>query len=72
MALRQTFSAKEKDSFRRIIETCFRQEVGLSAPLPDEMADLIQMGILDSMAWVSFLRAVETASGISDLASGLN
>jgi 3-oxoacyl-[acyl-carrier-protein] synthase-3 len=63
---------EEQDSLRRIVETCFRQEAGVSAPLPGEKVDLIQAGILDSMAWVSFLRAVETASGISDLGSGLN
>jgi 3-oxoacyl-[acyl-carrier-protein] synthase III len=63
---------KEQDSLRRIVETCFHQEAGVSAPLPDEKVDLIHAGILDSMAWVSFLRAVETASGISDLGSGLN
>ena len=58
--------------FRRIVETCFRQEAGASTPLPNETADLVETGILDSMGWVSFLRAVETASGISDLGSGLN
>ncbi len=63
---------EEQDSLRRIVEACFRQEAGASAPLPGERVDLIQAGILDSMGWVSFLRAVETASGISDLGSGLN
>jgi 3-oxoacyl-[acyl-carrier-protein] synthase-3 len=33
---------------------------------------LIETGVLDSMGWVGFLRSVETASGISDLGSGLN
>ncbi len=65
-------SPEEEDSLRRIVEACFRKEAGTSAPLPGETEDLIQSGILDSMAWVSFLRAVETASGISDLGSGLN
>jgi hypothetical protein len=58
--------------FRRIVEDCFRQEAGASTPLPNETADLIEAGILDSMAWVSFLHAVETASGVSGLGSGLN
>jgi 3-oxoacyl-[acyl-carrier-protein] synthase III len=62
----------EENSFRRIVEACFRKEAGASAPLPGETEDLIQSGILDSMAWVSFLRAVETASGVSDLGSDLN
>jgi 3-oxoacyl-[acyl-carrier-protein] synthase-3 len=65
-------SSAEEGSFRRIVEACFRKEVGASAPLPGENEDLIQSGALDSMAWVSFLRAVETASGICDLGSDLN
>lgn len=65
-------SSLAEEGFRRIVETCFRQEAGASTPLPPETADLIETGILDSMGWVSFLRAVETASGISDLGSGLN
>ncbi len=72
MAPRQTRSPKEEDSLRRIVEGCFRREAGASTPFPSETTDLIEAGILDSMAWVSFLRAVETASGISDLGSGLN
>src|SRR5437588_71464 len=64
-------SSLAEEGFRRIVETCFRQEAGASAPFPDETTDLIETGILDSMGWVSFLRAVETASGIS-LGSGLN
>ena len=62
----------KEESFRRIVETCFRREAGLSTPLPGDTEDLVEIGILDSMAWVSFLRAVETASGISDLGSELN
>lgn len=65
-------SPEREDSFRRIVETCFRGEADPSAPLPSDREDLIEAGILDSMAWVSFLRAVETASGVSDLGSGLN
>lgn len=72
MTPRETRSSKEEDSFRGIVAACFRQEAGSSVPWPEETVDLIQTGILDSMAWVSFLRAVETASGISDLGSGLN
>jgi len=64
-------SSLAEEGFRRIVETCFRQEAGASSPFPDETTDLIETGILDSMGWVSFLRAVETASGIS-LGSGLN
>src|SRR5260370_38360318 len=60
------------EKYRRLLEACFRLEVGPSAALPGDEVDLIETGILDSMGWVSFLRAIETASGISDLGSGLN
>jgi 3-oxoacyl-[acyl-carrier-protein] synthase III len=65
-------SSEEEESFRRIVEACFHQEAGSSVPWPKETVDLIQTGILDSMGWVSFLRAVETASGIPDLGSSFN
>jgi 3-oxoacyl-[acyl-carrier-protein] synthase-3 len=60
------------DSQRALVEACFRREAGSTASIPGDDVDLIEAGILDSMAWVSFLRAVETASGVSDLGSGLN
>ncbi len=63
--------ASPNDS-RRLVEECFRREAGAAAAIPGDHVDLIETGILDSMAWVSFLRAVETASGVSDLGSGLN
>jgi 3-oxoacyl-[acyl-carrier-protein] synthase III len=72
MAPRQIDSLREADAYRRIVEACFHQQAGPATPFPDEAADLIETGILDSMAWVSFLRAVETASGVADLGSGLN
>ena len=72
MAFRRTVSLKEEESLRRVVEACFRREAGAFTPFPDETTDLIETGILDSMAWVSFLRAVETASGASDLGSSLN
>ena len=62
----------EKDSRRRLVQECFQREAGSSAPIPADDVDLIQTGVLDSMGWVSFLRAVETASGVSDLGSVLN
>src|SRR5260370_973575 len=64
--------SSKKDPRRRLVEDCFRREAGSAAPIPDDSVDLIESGVLDSMAWVSFLRAVETASGVSDLGSGLN
>ncbi len=62
----------EKGSWRRLVEECFRREVGPNVSIPGDHVDLIQAGILDSMAWVSFLRAVETASGVSELGSDLS
>ncbi len=62
----------QEDSRRRLVEECFRREAGSAAAIPADNIDLIETGILDSMAWVSFLRAVETVSGVSDLGSGLN
>jgi 3-oxoacyl-[acyl-carrier-protein] synthase-3 len=61
-----------EEKHRRLLEACFRREAGNSAAIPGDDVDLIETGILDSMGWVSFLRAIETASGISDLGSGLN
>lgn len=62
----------QTDSWRSLVEACFRREAGSVESIPADNVDLIETGILDSMAWVSFLRAVETASGVSDLGSSLN
>jgi 3-oxoacyl-[acyl-carrier-protein] synthase-3 len=62
----------EKDPLRRLVEECFHREAGLSVPIPDENTDLIETGILDSMGWVSFLRAVESASGAGEFGSALS
>jgi len=64
--------ALKTDSRRSLVEACFRREAGSAASIPADEIDLLEAGILDSMAWVSFLRAIETASGVSDLGSGLN
>jgi 3-oxoacyl-[acyl-carrier-protein] synthase III len=64
--------ATKSDSRRSLVEACFRREAGSTASIPGDNVDLLEAGILDSMAWVSFLRAVETTSGVSDLGSGLN
>src|SRR5258706_8069165 len=64
--------ASKTDSRRSLVEACFRREAGSTASIPGDNVDLLEAGILDSMAWVSFLRAVETASGVSDLGFGLN
>src|SRR5437660_256979 len=61
-----------EDKHRRLLEDCFRREAGSAVQIPGDDVDLVDAGILDSMGWVSFLRAVETASGAPDLASNLN
>ncbi len=53
--------------WRRLIEECFRREAGSQASIPDPAQDLIESGLLDSMGWVSFVRALESASGINEL-----
>lgn len=57
----------EESRWRRLIEECFWREAGANAPIPSSFQDLIESGALDSMGWVSFLRALESASGINDL-----
>ena len=62
-------SLEDENRWQRLVEKCFRRETGDSVPLPDPEQDLIEIGALDSMGWVSFLRALESASGASDLGS---
>jgi 3-oxoacyl-[acyl-carrier-protein] synthase-3 len=57
----------DENGWLRLVLECFRREAGSEAPLPDSSLDLIETGALDSMGWVSFLRALESASGVSDL-----
>ncbi|MBZ5702324.1 MAG: hypothetical protein LAN84_10800 [Acidobacteriia bacterium] len=54
---------------RRLIEGCLRRELAPDAALPRENVDLVEEGVLDSMAWVSFLRALESSTGAPDLGS---
>jgi 3-oxoacyl-[acyl-carrier-protein] synthase-3 len=70
MAPSSIFQYDEK--YRRLLEDCFRREAGSSAAIPGFDVDLIETGVLDSMGWVSFLRAIETASGAADLGVHLN
>jgi 3-oxoacyl-[acyl-carrier-protein] synthase-3 len=60
-------SVKDETHWRRLVEECFRRETGAEAPISDPAQDLIETGVLDSMGWVSFLRALESASGLSEL-----
>lgn len=58
---------KDENKWRRLVEECFRREAGSQASIPDSAQDLIETGVLDSMGWVSFLRGLESASGVNDL-----
>lgn len=60
-----------QDHLRRIVQACLRRELALGAELPGEDVELVETGILDSMAWVSFIRSVESTTGISDAGSRL-
>jgi 3-oxoacyl-[acyl-carrier-protein] synthase-3 len=60
---------RDENHWRRIVEECFRRETGAQTPIPNPAQDLIETGILDSMGWVSFLRTVESASGMEQLGS---
>jgi hypothetical protein len=52
----------EENRWQRLVEECFHREAGSQASLPDSSQDLIETGVLDSMGWVSFLRALESAA----------
>jgi 3-oxoacyl-[acyl-carrier-protein] synthase-3 len=60
-------SIQDEAHWRRLVEECFRREAGAEAPISDPAQDLVETGVLDSMGWVSFLRALESASGLSEL-----
>ncbi|HKV25164.1 MAG TPA: 3-oxoacyl-[acyl-carrier-protein] synthase III C-terminal domain-containing protein [Candidatus Acidoferrum sp.] len=60
------------DRWRGLVVECFRREAGADAPLPKDRDDLIETGAIDSMGWVSFLRNLESASGVSDLGAALS
>jgi 3-oxoacyl-[acyl-carrier-protein] synthase-3 len=57
----------DENRWQRLVEECFHREAGSQTSIPDSSQDLIETGVLDSMGWVSFLRALESASGVSDL-----
>jgi 3-oxoacyl-[acyl-carrier-protein] synthase-3 len=58
---------KDENQWQRLVEECFQREAGPQAPIPNSAQDLIETGLLDSMGWVSFLRALESASGLNEL-----
>lgn len=58
---------KNENQWSRLVEECFQREAGPQTPIPNPAQDLIETGIFDSMGWVSFLRALESASGVNEL-----
>lgn len=58
---------KDQNHWSRLVEECFQREAGPQTPIPNPAQDLIETGVLDSMGWVSFLRALESASGLNEL-----
>jgi 3-oxoacyl-[acyl-carrier-protein] synthase III len=57
----------DENSWQRLVEECFRREAGAHSAIPGPAQDLIETGVLDSMGWVSFLRALESATGLNEL-----
>jgi 3-oxoacyl-[acyl-carrier-protein] synthase-3 len=57
----------DENRWQRLVEECFRLEAGAHSAIPDPAQDLIETGVLDSMGWVSFLRALESATGFNEL-----
>ena len=60
-------SLTDENRWRRVVEECFRREAGAHSAILDPAQDLIETGVLDSMGWVSFLRALESATGLNEL-----
>jgi 3-oxoacyl-[acyl-carrier-protein] synthase III len=60
-----------QNRWRDVVEECFRREAGSQSKIPGAAEDLIDTGALDSMGWVSFLRTLESATGVNDIGSSL-
>lgn len=60
-------SLLDEGQWRHLVEECFRREAGPQVSIPDPAQDLMETGVLDSMGWVSFLRILESASGLAEL-----
>jgi 3-oxoacyl-[acyl-carrier-protein] synthase III len=58
---------KDETHWQHLVEECFRREAGPQTSIPNPAQDLIETGVLDSMGWVSFLRGMESASGLNEL-----
>ena len=55
-----------KNRLRAVVEQCLRREMAPDAIFPSPEEDCVEGGALDSMAWVSFVRCVEDATGVRD------
>lgn len=51
---------------REIVEQCVGRELRAGSPLPAPEEELVESGAVDSMAWVSVVRCIETAAESSD------
>jgi 3-oxoacyl-[acyl-carrier-protein] synthase-3 len=59
------------DRLREIVLAALRRELRPGDAVPEDRTDLVETRLLDSMAWVSFVRAVESATGVHDLGERL-
>ncbi len=59
------------DRLRQVVLGALRRELGPDVVTPEDSVDLVETGLLDSMAWVSFIRAVESLTGVHDLGTSL-
>ncbi len=59
------------DRLRGIVLGALRRELSPDEAIPEDSVDLVETGLLDSMAWVSFIRAVESLTGVHDLGTSL-
>ena len=64
-------SPRDEPRWIELIERCLRREADDPALEVELQQDLLETGVLDSMGWVSFLRALESATGVIELGVAL-
>ncbi len=64
-------ASPKDDRLRRIVLAALGKELRPHDAIPEDSVELVETGLLDSMAWVSLVRAVESAMGINDLGARL-
>jgi 3-oxoacyl-[acyl-carrier-protein] synthase-3 len=57
---------------RKIVLECVRRVLAPSKEMPGEDEELVESGILDSMAWVEIIECLEKASRIAEFSDPLN